>query len=51
MTGMMISVLADWGIVRALFGDQFAGHANKHIRFGPNATASKLKPASGKPHP
>jgi hypothetical protein len=32
------SILADWGIVRALYGDRFAGHANLHIRFGTNAT-------------
>src|SRR5262249_43482276 len=49
-TATAISVLADWGIVRALYGDQFAGHAGKHIRFGPNATATNKKPAAGQPH-
>jgi hypothetical protein len=33
-----LSILADWGIVRALYGDRFAGHAGLHIRFGPRAT-------------
>lgn len=48
---MMLSVLADWGIVRAIYGDGFAGHAGKHIRFGPNATATKEKPKAGQAHP
>jgi hypothetical protein len=34
----VLAVLADWGIVRAIYGDRFAGHAKLHIRFGPNAT-------------
>jgi hypothetical protein len=28
------SVLADWAIVRALYGDRFAGHAGLSVRFG-----------------
>jgi hypothetical protein len=36
-----ISIMIDWGIVRAIYGDRFAGHAGRHIRFGPNATTSK----------
>jgi hypothetical protein len=48
---MALSVLADWGIVRALYGDQFAGYAGRHIRFGPNATAVSRPPARGQPHP
>jgi hypothetical protein len=32
------SILVDWTVVRAIYGDRFAGHANLHIRFGPNAT-------------
>lgn len=32
------AILADWAIVRAVYGDRFAGHASLHIRFGPNAT-------------
>jgi hypothetical protein len=32
------SILLDWAVVRAIYGDQFAGHANLHIRFGPRAT-------------
>ena len=32
------SILLDWAVVRAIYGDQFAGHANLHIRFGPKAT-------------
>jgi len=46
-----LSVLADWGIVRGIYGDRFAGSANLHIRFGPHATATKEKPPAGQPHP
>jgi hypothetical protein len=51
IAGMIITVLLGWGIVRAMYGDQFAGYAGLHIRFGPNATATKEKPMAGKPHP
>jgi hypothetical protein len=34
------SILVDWAIVRAIYGDRFAGHASLHIRFGPRATTS-----------
>jgi hypothetical protein len=44
------SVLADWGITQAVYGDQPASNAGKHIRFGPNATAT-AKPELGQPHP
>jgi hypothetical protein len=40
---MLLSVFVDWGIVRALYGDTFAGNAGLHIRFGPNATSNKKK--------
>lgn len=36
-----VSIVADWGIVRALYGDRFAGHAKLHIRFGPRATVAR----------
>ncbi|MEK7675006.1 MAG: hypothetical protein AAB676_04110 [Verrucomicrobiota bacterium] len=51
LAGMTLSVLADWGIVRAIYGDQSAGHGGQHIRFGPNATATKEKPKAGQAHP
>jgi len=51
LVAMALSVLADWGIVRAIYGDTQASHASKHIRFGPNATATKEKPKPGAPHP
>jgi hypothetical protein len=47
----VLSIGTDWAIVRTVWGNQFAGHAALHIRFGPNATATKEKPAAGKPHP
>jgi hypothetical protein len=47
----LAGILADWGITRAIYADQFAGHAGLHIRFGPKATATKEKPAPGNPHP
>jgi len=46
-----LSVLADWAIVRGIYGDRPAGDASKHIRFGPDATATKEKPKAGVPHP
>jgi hypothetical protein len=48
---MLLSVLAEWGIVRMIYGDRFAGEAGLHIRFGPKATATDNKPAANKPHP
>ena len=39
--GLLLAALvvaAEFGVVRALWGDTFAGHAAKHIRFGPNKT-------------
>jgi hypothetical protein len=41
LVGTIAAVVAiglDWGIVRAIYGDRFAGHAGLHIRFGPRAT-------------
>jgi hypothetical protein len=35
-----LAVLADWAIVRGLYGNRFAGHAGLSIRFGPDATTS-----------
>jgi len=43
----VLSVLADWAIVRSIYGDRFAGHAGLHIRFGPNATVRKAEPGPG----
>lgn len=48
---MLVSVLADWGGKHALFGNSFAGHAGRHVRFGPDATATTAKPGPGAPHP
>jgi hypothetical protein len=39
----VFSIVADWGIVRAIYGDRFAGHAALDIRFGPRATINKLQ--------
>jgi hypothetical protein len=43
-------VLMSWGTVRIIYGDRFAGHSGRHIRFGPDATAFE-KPRTGQPHP
>jgi hypothetical protein len=51
--GIAASVLSSvlfWGIIRAVWGNTFAGHASLHIRFGPNATVSP-NPKKGVPHP
>lgn len=47
----VLSVTADWAFIRAIYGDRFAGQAALHIRFGPNATATKEKPKAGQAHP
>jgi len=41
-TVAILSIIADWGIVRAIYGDRFAGHAGLHIRFGPKATINRI---------
>jgi hypothetical protein len=35
-----LSILADWAIVRAIYGDRFAGHAGLHTRFRTTATTN-----------
>jgi hypothetical protein len=47
----VVSVAADWAVVRGIYGDRPVGGAAKHIRFGPNATATKEKPGAAAPHP
>ena len=47
----VLSVLGDWAVVRGIYGDTSARYAGKHIRFGPDRTASTQKPAPGLPHP
>jgi hypothetical protein len=37
----IIIVVAEFAVVRALWGDTHAGHSNLHIRFGPDATVPK----------
>jgi len=46
-----LSILADWALVRGIYGNSAAGYSGKHIRFGPNATATKEKPSPDLPHP
>jgi hypothetical protein len=41
LVGAILSIVADWAIVRAIYGDRFAGHAGLHIRFGPKATINQ----------
>ncbi|MGC8642256.1 MAG: hypothetical protein ACP5XB_20525 [Isosphaeraceae bacterium] len=43
LTAALLAVFADWAIVRAIYGDRFAGHAGLHIRFGPNATTQRSR--------
>jgi hypothetical protein len=38
LVAAILSIGADWAIVRAIYGDRFAGHSGLHIRFGPRAT-------------
>jgi hypothetical protein len=46
-----VCVVADWALIRAVYGNAFAGYAGRHIRFGPDRTASTEKPAKNSPHP
>lgn len=46
-----LSIVADWGLIRAIYGNRPAGYASKHIRFGPDATATKSKLPANAPHP
>jgi len=48
---MALSVLAEWAVVRLTYGDRQAGLGARHIRFGPEATATKAKPPPDVPHP
>jgi hypothetical protein len=43
------AVLIDWAVVRAIYGDRFAGHANMHIRFGPRSTINRAEHRSSGP--
>ncbi len=51
MLATVLSLLADWGLTRVMYGNELAGFSTKHIRFGPDATATTEKPAAGQPHP
>jgi len=46
----MVAVLI-YAVVRAVYGDKPAPHSAKHIRFGPNATATDAAPEPGQPRP
>jgi hypothetical protein len=46
-----LCIMAEWGGVRAVYGDRFAGYAGRHIRFGPDATATTQKISPSAPHP
>jgi hypothetical protein len=41
LIGMVVTTTLDWAMIRAVWGNTFVGHANLHIRFGPNATTQK----------
>jgi hypothetical protein len=41
LVAAMLSIAADWAVVRAIYGDRFAGHAGLHVRFGPRATINR----------
>ena len=48
---MLLTTLAAWRITYAIYGDRHAPGAGLHIRFGPDATATKAKPKVGQEHP
>jgi hypothetical protein len=37
----LVATTIDWGVVRAVWGDDKAPYANKHIRFGPDRTIKR----------
>jgi hypothetical protein len=41
LAAALVATTIDWGIVRAVWGDEKAPYANKHIRFGPNRTIKR----------
>ncbi len=47
----VLITLAEWGLTHAIYGKQHIPHAGLHIRFGPDATATKAKPRAGENHP
>lgn len=49
LVAFLVTTLGSWGVVRAIYGDTFAGHGNLHTRFGPNGPAAGPKP--GQAHP
>jgi hypothetical protein len=51
VAGFALSVAADWGVVRGIYGDRPTGARGTHIRFGPSATATRERPRTGAPHP
>lgn len=46
-----LSTFAEWGITRAIYGNEQAGGGKRQIRFGSEATATTAKPQAGQPHP
>lgn len=48
---MALATLAEWRLTHAIYGHEHAPGAGLHIRFGPNATATKTKPQPGRRHP
>ena len=48
---MILTTLAEWLITHAIYGHNQAPGSGLHIRFGPNATATKTKPEADARHP
>ncbi len=51
LLGMIASTVIETGVTRWVYASAKAPHASLHIRFGPNATATKAKPKAGQMHP
>lgn len=51
LVAAVLSVILQWAAVRGVYGDKFAGYSGKHIRFGPDATATTRKIPANVPHP
>jgi hypothetical protein len=51
LASVIVTTSLCWAATRLAYGNQPAAYANLHIRFGPNANATKAPPAKDKPHP
>ncbi|SVC47820.1 uncharacterized protein METZ01_LOCUS300674, partial [marine metagenome] len=47
----LVVITIYWSLTRILFKNNPIDHSGLHIRFGPDRTATKVKPKQGESHP